>query len=743
MFLKLRSRRRSLTQATSIFAGALLLSISPAQLLPVDPAQARLNELLDEIKERAPQENPYFGDAKARALRERIRDPQILKLPGPTLQTLMQLGIEEVELNRMDEGIARLQEGYHLAARLDVPDTIRGSVIASLGFAYLRLAENENCCAHYAPESCIVPLQGRAIHQHRRGSEQAMRYLREVVDLEGADPYLKLKCAWLINVACMTLGEYPAKVPEGMGIPPTAFRSRIRFPHFPNIAGNLGIDRSNLAGGCIVDDFDGDDDLDLITCSWDSAEPMNYFENKGDGTFRDRSIPSGLHEMMGGLNLVHADYDNDGDLDVLVLRGAWLATEGRHPNALLQNQGNGTFIDRTAEAGLGDGHYPTQTAAWADFDLDGDLDLYIGNESGRGLKAPCQLFLNRGDGTFLDVAVKSGVTNDRYTKGVVWGDVDGDRLPDLFVSNLDGPNKLYRNLGDGTFQDIAAKAGVAGPDRSFPTWMWDFDNDGHLDLFVSSYDAHVGDFVLNALGQAHHATSAGHYRGRGDGTFTNDAKPQGLSGPMLPMGCNYGDLNNDGFLDFYLGTGEPDISVLLPNLMFVNAAGKQFIDVTMAGGFGHLQKGHAIAFADFDEDGDQDIFEQMGGAKRVDAYRDALFENPGFGNHWLKVKLIGTLSNRFGVGARVHARVVDRNQQRSIYRHISSGGSFGANPHRAHLGIGKATSIRRLEVYWPATDKTQVFENIPANQFIEITEGRDQYRVIAGQTSPISPSEEY
>ena len=135
---------------------------------------------------------------------------------------------------------------------------------------------------------------------------------------------------------------------------------------------------------------------------------------------------------------------------------------------------------------MGHAHYPTQTAAWADFDNDGDLDVYIGNENLSGSDyAPCQLFRNNGDGTFADVADAAGVTNGRFTKGVAWGDYDDDGLPDLYVSNLAGDNRLYHNEGDGTFVDVAGELGVTGPHKSFPVWFWDFDNDGHLDLFVS------------------------------------------------------------------------------------------------------------------------------------------------------------------------------------------------------------------------------------------------------------------
>ena len=191
------------------------------------------------------------------------------------------------------------------------------------------------------------------------------------------------------------------------------------------------------------------------------------------------------------------------------------------------------------------------------------------------------------------------------------------------------------------------------------------------------------------------------YRSDGTGGFENVAEQFGLTYPMLPMGSNFGDLNNDGYLDFYLGTGDPQYKQLMPNLMYLNDRGQRFIDVTMAGGFGHLQKGHGIAFADFDHDGDCDVFEQMGGAYRGDVFQNALYENPGFGHHWITIRLVGRQSNRCAIGARIHLRVAEDGQPRSIYRHVNSGGTFGCNPLRQTIGVGKASRIDKLEIYWP------------------------------------------
>jgi hypothetical protein len=699
-------------------------------------------EVLQEVARQSAVRNTFLGEEPAPALRS-----QLAALPPGSRDALRwrlcrDLGAHEIRLGNLPQAIGHLETAYGLLPdlRREMPARAATETVLALGVAWLRQAEVVNCRARHTGESCILPIRGSGIHAERGPSERAIRCFAEVLEQAPQDSREILTAKWLLNLAYMTIGGYPAQVPPSHLVPPEVFESDREFPRFQNIAPALGLDRVNLAGGAVAEDFDGDGFVDLMVSNSDTAGQMRYFRNDGDGGFSERTDEAGLTGLMGGLNMVSADYDNDGDTDVLVLRGAWWGTEGRHPKSLLRNEGGGRFLDVTFEAGLGPADYPSQTAGWSDYDLDGDVDLYVGNEDGRGVRAPGQLFRNEGDGTFREVAAEAGVTNHRYAKGVAWGDYDGDRFPDLYVSNMSladaerGRNRLYRNNGDGTFTDVAAEAGVERPQVSFPTWFWDFDNDGALDLMVFAFggpgiEPDVWFIAAGYLGLSHGAELACLYRGDGRGGFRNVAAEQNLRRPTLPMGSNFGDLDNDGFLDFYLGTGYPRYEGLMPNVMYHNERGAGFADVTMAGAFGHLQKGHGVAFVDLDNDGDLDVFEQMGGQYRGDGFANALYENPGFGQHWLVVKLVGARSNRVGMGARIRAEIVEGGERRSIYRHVGTGGSFGANSLlRQHLGLGKATRVELLEVFWPVTGHTQRLREVPADRYIEITEEREGFR---------------
>jgi len=706
----------------------------------------RMVAALADIARRTPDESPYLGTKNAKELKQRVDALDKSATGYEACRLNIAAGEAHVRQGDLETGIAYLTRAYEMLPMVKLSPEQANYMRFRLGVAYLRMGETENCCARNTPDSCIVPIRGGGLHTRVEGSTKAIRYFQEVIRNTGNSSPIYFESRWLLNVAYMTLGGYPDKVPPDLLIPPQMFQSEEEgFPRFINIAQKLGLNTFNLSGGAIVDDFNNDGYLDIITSTWDPSGQIHFFTNDADGTFSDRTAEAGLLGLFGGLNLLQTDFDNDGNLDVLVLRGAWLDSAGQHPNSLIRNNGDGTFSDITFEAGLGNVHYPTQTGAWADYDNDGDLDLFIGNEHWADydndgdlnlfignehtekMAAPCQLFRNNGDGTFTDVAQSAGVQNNRYTKGTTWGDFNGDRLPDLYVSNYSSLNRLYQNHGDGTFTDVALALDVHKPTRSFPTWFWDHDNDGVLDLFVSCYAGRTRYLAAYYAGVETDYERPKLYRGIGNGEFEDVTSQQGLEYPMLPMGSNFGDLDNDGYLDFYLGTGDPDYASLMPNLMFVNRRGRGFKNVTMAGGFGHLQKGHAIAFADLDNDGDADVFEQMGGAFLGDRYGDSLFENPGFGNHWLSIKLVGVTSNRAAIGARIQVEIEDGDSSRSIYRHVNSGGSFGANPLRQTIGLGDVKRVRKLSIFWPTTGRTQIFDNVGADQFIRIVEDEKEF----------------
>ncbi|MCB1064946.1 MAG: CRTAC1 family protein [Verrucomicrobiae bacterium] len=695
-------------------------------------------EALDDIEARTSSENPFLGTKNVEKGRKMLAE---MSAQTPTFlraRLLSELGWVELL-----QGLERDAINHFEAARQLFEMTAEGrqsdyyrETIGSLALAYLRLAETENCCAKPSPESCIFPLRNLAIHDQTEGSERALPLLRQLADDPNLAKGAREEASWLANIALMTLGRSGEELPERMRIPPESLESEPgRFPEFRNIAAKAGVDTFGLSGGAVMDDFDGDGFFDLIVSQWDPAQPTLYFRNRRDGTFENLTSEANLSGIRGGLNLRQTDFDNDGDLDVFIMRGAWMSENGKHPNSLLRNDGvdrnTGAviFTDITFASGLGDAHYPTQTGDWADFDLDGDLDLFVGNETNNGGHFPCQLFRNEGPDDngitqFTEIANEAGLAAFAYVKGAVWGDYDGDRYPDLFLSCINEANHLFRNRADGTFEDVTAENGVAMPERSFPTWFWDFNNDGNLDLFVSSYLGTSSEVFRQRRGEPTRPESlAKLFQGDGRGGFEEVGRRVGLTMPMLPMGSNFGDVMNDGFPDMYLGTGNPSYSSIVPNLFLSNEQG-QFVDRTLSTRLGHLQKGHAVSIADFDRDGDLDIFEQVGGAYPGDPYYDALFENPvENGNCWVSIRLKGTKSNSFGVGSRVRVVVPDGNDsERSIYQWMNSGSSFGANPLELHFGLADAKHVLRVEVFWPVTGKTQVIEKVNVNQRIEITE---------------------
>jgi FG-GAP-like repeat/ASPIC and UnbV len=669
-------------------------------------------------------------EAIVRARKKGEQDLRTL-IPGDDPITAEQRGVIERYLGSVasftgeaDEAVRHFQAGRDAVAAM-LPDApglkkVYLALVVSLGVGHMRQGEANNCLLTPNPDRCLFPLRPGGVHMHPEAAQAAVTRFQEYLQYEPDD----LGVRWLLNLAYMLLGRYPQDVPPQYLLKPDLFKSEAPMPRFFDVGGPTKLGRTGNAGGTIVDDFDGDGRFDVFFTSVDYCSPVRLYRNRGDGTFEDRTEAAGLLTQLGGINAVQTDYNNDGRIDIFIMRGGW---ESAMRNSLLRNNPDGTFTDVTREAGLLDGKQATHSVAWGDYDNDGWLDVFVAHEL-----SPSQLFRNRGDGTFEDVTARAGVGSTAFTKGVVFGDYDGNGYPDLYLSNMFGDNILYRNNGDGTFTEVGKKLGVEKPFASFPTWFFDYDNDGRLDIFVASYPNSVEEFVKYYLHLPPATETLKLYHNIGNGAFEEVSSRTNLARIVPAMGSNFGDLDNDGFLDMYLGTGTPSFGTLMPNIMLKNDEGRRFLDVTEATGTGNLQKGHGVAFVDIDNDGDEDVVLNSGGAVPGDRYEESLYENPGFtGRHWLSLHLIGSKSNRAAIGAKIKV-TLPRSEGGSAlrYREVTSGGSFGATTLTQHIGIGAATSVTRLEIDWPASRTHQVFTQVPVDAFLEIRESDDRITVL-------------
>lgn len=635
-----------------------------------------------------------------------------------------------LKLGKEAEAVAIIESVIKRKKEMDGKDSPQS--LKCLAIAYMRLAEKQNCVNYHNPESCIIPIQKRGIHTIREGSQKAIEIYEKLMTINPED----YESRWLLNIAYMTIGGYPSNVPKQWLIPGlNKDNSEYSVKPFLDIASNVGIKSRNMSGGVIIDDFNNDNYLDIVTSDWSLDGVMHYYQNDKKGKFVDASKKSEIGRFKGGLSMIQADYDNDGDTDIFVMRGAWMGKYGRQPNSLLRNNGDGTFTDVTIKSGLYS-EFPTQGGNWNDFNNDGYLDLFIGNESSPIDSYPSELYINNQDGTFTNVAKEAKCDIVDFIKGSTSADYDNDGDIDLFLSGMNKRKTLLKNIGikDGIpqFVDATDEAGLAGINvMTFPTWFWDYDNDGWQDIFVCGYQfsgSVAGETAKEELGLPNANSKMYLYHNNHNGTFTDVSKISGLSKTVFAMGSNFGDIDNDGFLDMYLGTGNPDYKSLTPNKLFRNMGNGKFADVTVSGRVGNLQKGHAVAFNDLDNDGDSDIFIEIGGAFVGDAFNNSLYLNPGQNNNrWIKLQLEGTDSNRSAIGAKIKVSFKENGVSRSVHRIVNSGGSFGASALRMEIGVGQATGIDQIEITWPKSRKKQVFKNIQPNQYIKIIEGEKNF----------------
>ncbi len=516
----------------------------------------------------------------------------------------------------------------------------------------------------------------------------------------------------------------------------------IDFTHTNGATGDYHLPETLGGGGAFLD-YNNDGYLDIYLVN--SAAPSALYRNNRDGSFTDVTNTARVSNRgWYGHGVACGDYDNDGYVDIYVTNFG--------ENRLYRNNGTGIFTDVTTESGTGDGRW-SSSASFLDYDNDGYLDIYVVNylrytldtpyppcyenlalntKQVRGYchpknfeGAPDRLYRNNGDGTFTDVTQEANIrdTGGMFRGkglGVVTADFDADGYPDIYVANDDTSNYLFYNKGDGTFGEIGILTGCAySADGVAQAGMGvdtgDYNGDGFLDIFVTNFS-----YETNTL-----------YRNNGDGTFT-DVSYQAHLGEesylYLGFGTGFLDADNDGALDIFVANGHifPNIarmtdvlSYAQPNQIFRNRGDGTFTDVPFETHSATQQKvpPHTVSrgacFGDYDNDGDTDILvTQLNG--KVTLLRN---ENTPIHN-WLHLKIVGTISNRDGIGARVTLRFPNASIIREVRRNASY---LSSNDSRLLFGLGAETNVPHLELRWPS-GIVQVFKNITANQLLVITE---------------------
>ena len=527
------------------------------------------------------------------------------------------------------------------------------------------------------------------------------------------------------------------------------------WPAFVDVASDSGVTVLNINGDADKDyiievngngagffDYDNDGDVDLLIANGSTMEnhgnggdPILVLYRNDGRQFVDVTASAGLARNGWGVGVCIADYDNDGNRDV------YLTAFG--PNALFHNNGDGTFTDVTGEGGADDDRWSTN-CAFADYDRDGDVDLYVANyiafseetiprrgESDlcnfmgiavmcgpRGLQGePDTLYRNNGDGTFTDVTREAGIEDpDYYGFGVAFADFDVDGWPDIYVANDSVPNLLFRNNGDGTFEEIGLVSGTAfneqgGAQAGMGVAVGDYDANGFPDIFVTNFSHDT-----NTL-----------YQNLGGMLFVDSTLPAGLgetSLPYLGWGTAFADLDNDAFLDLLVANGHvyPEIDnldvgtrFLQPKQIYRNRGDGTFEEIVQEDG-GDLEVGKSargLALADYDNDGDLDSV-----AININD-RPSLYRNDAANaNHWITFRLEGVESNRDAIGARVRIESGGRTQTRIV----RSGGSYLSHHDlRVHFGLGGEPRVEKVRIDWP-NGNIQELSDIAADRFVTIRE---------------------
>ena len=497
---------------------------------------------------------------------------------------------------------------------------------------------------------------------------------------------------------------------------------------FEDIAPKLGIHHLNGNGTAAWADIDGDGDLDLMVAG--SGVFLRVYRNDGD-KFTDVTEAVGLGHVPSGYSLNLIDYDNDGQPDLFLSLNGW---SGPMPDRLYHND-HGHFTDVSAKSGAAD---PGSgfVSVWGDLDNDGWLDFVVANgvlQEG----SVTQIYRNNHDGTFTNVTKAAGLKEPPSygAIGVALGDYDKDGKLDLLINGRESaPNRLYHNDGNLHFTEVAAKAGVVQPPHNgFVCFFFDYNNDGWPDILTTSlapWEATVEGLKKGyapANARSVHPDTSRLFRNNGNGSFTDVTFESRLYYPTGTMGAGVADLDNDGHLDVYLGTGDPQISRFEPNRLFRNLGDGTFADVTNFVGLARPgNKGHGVAFVDIDSDGSLDMFAQLGGHYPGDHTYNAFYRNlKAAQNHWLEIDLRGVKSNRMAIGAQITVKAGDL----LVYREVKGSEGFGSTSMmRQHFGLGKHEKIDSIEIRWPSGVKHS-FSGVEANQVLALREDEKDFRI--------------
>ena len=514
---------------------------------------------------------------------------------------------------------------------------------------------------------------------------------------------------WLLKVSIDAWKDAAIKLPDAFAFPTAPPQSAPNLV-FENIAPQLGINRFDGNGTVSWGDYDRDGRPDLFLAG--SGTFLAVYRNEGE-RFREVTAEVGLARVPSGYSLNLIDYDNDGRLDLYLALNGW---SGPMPNRLYRNV-NGKFVDVSKESGAADGG-SSFISLWGDFDNDGWIDLAIANGVLKDGSTP-QLYRNV-KGKFENVTRAAGIIEPPTygAIGIAVGDYDRDGDLDLFVNGLvNSPNRLYRNDGNFKFTDVTRAAGLAAQPyhNGFVAFFTDYDNDLYPDLLVTSlapWESVVEGLKSTFAPKSLHPDSTRLYRNNRAGGFVDVTLAAGLGGPMGVMGAGVADVDNDGFIDFYFGTGDPQLSRLEPNRFFHNNGDGTFTDLTSHVGFARPgNKGHGVAFIDLDEDGDLEIYAQLGGHYPGDHAENAFYRNlQGNRNNWLEIDL------GYAIGARIDLIAGPL----KLTREVKGSEGFGAtNPYRQHFGLGRQSAIDSIEIRWP-NGRLQQLANVKPNQILKV-----------------------